>query len=250
MEHKPGSHWRTPQKAVTQWGAKRVQSKSVLSPGGHIMTRRRLFTTSNVPPSSGYRIAKSEDPRRLNNSAIRKETRGRKKGLTERDIRRVEIILWTAGYDGRVLSWQNLVLEAELEVCGKTLQRTMRQKDYRRCKACRRSWVSPSLARRRVEFAHKMLTMRPKPKDWFNVRFSDEAHFGYGPPGPIYVTRTPAERDCPDCVQQTNTPRPEDQKKVHSWACIDYNYKSKLYRYKTNNSNGKMTQQVYISLLE
>ena len=47
-----------------------------------------------------------------------------------------------------------------------------------------------------------------------------------------------------------NQPREKDQKKVHVWGVIGYNFKSPLYRYDCGNSNGKMTQQVYLTLLE
>ena len=44
-------------------------------------------------------------------------------------------------------------------------------------------------------------------------------------------------------------PKDKDTKRVHAWAAIGYDYKSKLYRYDTNTSNGKMTQKVYLELL-
>ena len=54
----------------------------------------------------------STDPRRLSHSKIWPDTRGRKKILSERDLRYAEMLLWRAGYDGRVLPWQELALEA------------------------------------------------------------------------------------------------------------------------------------------
>ena len=45
-------------------------------------------------------------------------------------------------------------------------------------------------------------------------------------------------------------PKDKDTKRVHAWAAIGYDYKSKLYRYDTNTSNGKMTQKVYLELLQ
>jgi hypothetical protein len=99
-------------------------------------------------------------------------------------------------------------------------------------------------------YAKKMLAKYPDSKDWRNVRFSDEVHFGYGPAGRIYVTRRPGEITCPECVQQADTPPEKDQKRVHAWGAIGYNFKSKLYRYDAGNSNGKMAQQIYPTLLE
>ena len=250
MQHEPYTHWTTPQKAVMIVEEKERQAGSIVSPSGKRRSQRRHWDNKQVPHASLVRIASSKDPRRLNNSAIRKETRGRKKILSDRDLRYVEILLWDNGQEARSLSWQHLALEANLNCCGETLRRAMAHKDYRRCKACRRSWVDDKIAGRRVTWATDGLAERPRPGDWHNVRFSDEVHLGYGPEGRIYVTRRPGEKYCPDCVQQVDLPKPEDEKKVHAWGVIGYNYKSELYFYDANNSNGKMTQKVYISLLE
>ncbi len=45
-------------------------------------------------------------------------------------------------------------------------------------------------------------------------------------------------------------PKEKDLKRVHVWAAIGYGYKSKLYRYDCRNSNGKITQKVYLELLQ
>ena len=131
-------HYTTPQKARIQYAVKEIDNHLLLSPGGHPLTRRALFRRENIPKTSGFRIIASSDPRRRNNSEIKLETRGRPKKLTERDIRHVEIILWQGSYDGRVLTWKHLAIEADLDVCGETLRLALRQKDYRRCKSCRR----------------------------------------------------------------------------------------------------------------
>ena len=95
-----------------------------------------------------------------------------------------------------------------------------------------------------------MLAKYPTPQHWRKVRFSDETHFGYDSQGRVWVTRKPGERYCPDCVQQKDLPKEKDTNQVHTWGAIGYNYKSKLYRYDTNTSNGKMTQKVYLELLQ
>ena len=82
------------------------------------------------------------------------------------------------------------------------------------------------------------------------MRFSDETHLGFGSEGRIWVIRKPGERSCPDCLHTIRIPKDKDQKRVHAWAVIGYNYKSKLYRYDNGTSNGKMDQKTYISLLQ
>ena len=45
-------------------------------------------------------------------------------------------------------------------------------------------------------------------------------------------------------------PKEADEKRLHAWAVIGYDYKSQRYFYDTGNSNGKMNQKTYIKLLE
>jgi hypothetical protein len=245
MGKKGYKHKSTPVRTKAQWILQKTAEGSLRSPGGSVISARRLFNDEKLPSTTGFRIGRSKDPRTLGNSEIRLETRGRKPILTRRDLRLVEIVMWKGGYDGRALSWQGLLIELGLKVSISTLKREMHHLGYRRCIACRRSWVVPRIARQRVQFAKRMLAKYPEPWQWRKVRFSDEVHLGYGPPGRVWVTRKPGEKNCPNCVQQENVPREEDQKKVHCWGAIGYDYKSELVRYSTNNSNGKMTLQVY-----
>jgi hypothetical protein len=232
MKHRPKEHWRTPQKAVIQHEFKKNAAGQSLGPDGQPLSQRKLFRDKlKVPRTSGYRVGSSNDPRRLNNSKIRKETRGRKSKVSERDVRAVELLLWREGPDGRQLSWDALAIEAALSCGGRTLQRKMVHKGYRRYIACRKSWVAPKIAEKRVEWARKMLAQRPRPEDWYDVRFSDETHLGYGPPGRVYVTRRPEEIYCNDCTQIVNQPKVEDEKKVHGWGVVGYKYKSPLVQY-------------------
>ena len=132
MDHKPGTHWDTPKKARLHAAAQLIDSLKASNPDGTYPSRRQLFKKYNVSEATGRRILKQKDPRRLTNSNIRPETRGRKTNLTQRDIRFVELILWQGGFDGRELTWDSLAQEANLGVCGRTLQRHLNQLNYRR----------------------------------------------------------------------------------------------------------------------
>ena len=88
---------------------------------------------------------------------------------------------------GRALTWKQLGLEAS----GETVKRMMGTLDYRKCIACRKGWVKPEIALRRLEYARHMLEKYPKPEDWYHVRFSDEVYFGWGPQGKLtYLSTT------------------------------------------------------------
>ena len=103
-----------------------------------------------------------------------------------------------------------------------------------------------------------MLAKYPEPKDWYKIRFLDEVHFSFGPQERLYVLRKPGERNCPDCIQELEQPKnkkrakdPENEPeldlsyKLHCWAAVGYNFKSKLYFYNAGNSNGKMNHKTY-----
>ncbi|KAK6364298.1 hypothetical protein LTS17_012293 [Exophiala oligosperma] len=246
IAHIAESHWTTPQKNEL----KGIEKYRAFDQRGHQnerrVSQRQLFRANNIPLTSGRRILKLSDPRRLENSKTSKETRGRKPKLSDSDLHYVEILLWRDGYNGRALTWDDLVLEANLEKSGYILYRHLKQLDCQRCIACERSWVSPKSAAQRGEFAKEMLAKYPRSDDWYNR----QVHFGYADEGEVWVTRKPGERACPACVVQKDMPKDKDLKRVHAWGAVGYNYKSKLYRYDVGNSNGKMTQSNYLEFLE
>ena len=248
--HQAQKHWSTPHKQRLKSQVALLERAKLSAPDGRLYPKTRLFKLNDIPTTTAKRILKEPDPRRLHNSQIRKETRGRRSKITPQDIRYMELIIQRTGQEGRVLSWQSLGIEAGLDLSGETIRRAMGSLHYRRCLACRKSWVSPDLADRRVTWARDMLQKYPEPKDWYHVRFSDETHLGFGSQGRIWVIRKPGERSCPDCLQTDRIPKEKDQKRVHAWAAVGFRYKSRLYRYDNGTSNGKMDQKTYITLLE
>ncbi|KAL8367198.1 hypothetical protein RB599_010276 [Gaeumannomyces hyphopodioides] len=123
----------------------------------------------------------------------------------------------------------------------------MQTRQFRSCLSCQRQFLSERAKAKRVEYARRMLESYGSKEDWYHVRFSDETHFGWGPGGRARVLRRPFERDCPDCVQETNElPDEKDMKRVHAWAAVGHNFKSDLVWYNVpSNDNGKMTLKVY-----
>ncbi len=158
----------------------------------------------------------------------------------------MERIVEEYGFDGRALTWLQLGHEAGIEASWRTIQRAMGTLNYRKCIACKKGWQSPANALRRVKWAKKMLQERPYKEDWRDVRFSDEVHFGWGPTGTLRIIRKPGQRECPDCIQHAQEPKEKDQKTLHYWAAVGYNFKSPMVEYNSGNKNGKMTQDCYI----
>lgn len=52
--------------------------------------------------------------------------------------------------------------------------------DYNKYLACVKSWLPDYTKEWRAEWTITMLDCYSKPKDWYQVQFSDEVHFGYG----------------------------------------------------------------------
>lgn len=242
-EHVPGTHWTTPQKVRLKTEVEISQCLNSESERGNPYSKSQLSSNNGIPSRTAYRILSQPDPRRLGNSRIRKETRGRHSKISKRGVRAMEHIIQSCGQEGRILSWEALGPEAGIEASSRTIQRAMDTMQYRRI-ACQKSWVSPSLAAKRLQRAKDMLAKYPTKYQWRHVRFSDETHLGYGSEGRIWLIRRPGERSWPDCIQEIKTPKEKDKKRLHAWACVGYGYKSKLYRCECGNSNCKMTQKV------
>jgi hypothetical protein len=129
MNHVSEKHYSTPQKERIKSQAEILENSQVYTPGGHRITKKRLFRDLNVPTPSETRICSDDSSRRHD----KHEARGRKPKISDEEVQKCERLLWDKGYDRRLLDWNTLVQEADLNVCGKTLQRRMSHLGYRRC---------------------------------------------------------------------------------------------------------------------
>ena len=233
----------TPKKARIQGTCDFLDAKGIFYSHNDIFRFHRVCKTSGW---KALRESRDFDSRTFHSTFA--ETRGRKKKLSQNDLKRLEQFLESNGFDGRTITWDSLPAAAglDVEVSGETVRRALKTIGFRRCIACQKAWVSKDLADRRKAYAQTMLDRYPNKEDWRHVRFSDETHFGWGPQGKIYVIRRPWERACPDCVDEKEGPQEKDQKRLHAWAAVGYNFKSNLNWYDVpSNNNGKMTLKVY-----
>ena len=250
-DHKPGSSYETPRKAKVQGAVEFCEKQGIE------YFKSDVFCTFNVKPREGYHYLRSgnssnnyeqddHSSRRLGNNSDEEETRGRHSLVTPAKIREMERVLETEGMEARSLTWEQLGFEVGLEVSGRTIERAMGTMDYHKCIACLRGWVNPRTAQHRVEWATIMLERYPNPTDWEIVRFSDEVHFGWGPQHKLRIIRKPGQRYCIDCLQHQDSPKAKDEKRMHCWAAVGYNFKSPIYFYDVpGNTNGKMSLKVY-----
>lgn len=210
-----------------------------------------LFDHFGVSHRTGWRMLQAESSRRAHHQK-KQETRGRKKAISSDIIQQMQEIIENEGIQARAMTWHQLTVRVGLIGCNHvhfdTVRRTMQDLEYHKCLACTRSWLAPNLRMKRRTFANMRLGW--KLEDWQRVRFSDEVHFGRGPQRQLMIIRRPGERYCFDCIQEERQPTTEidrKQKRYHAWAMVGWNYKSDLIFYEVpGNSNGKMSQRVYI----
>ena len=215
-------HYDTPTKSKIKRAVAERQLNHVRSLGGTKQTQTLLFKEKNVPRGSIDHIIKATSSCRLYNDSDRREIRGRKSKLNQRDLRAYELLIQRNSYDGRVLTQNKLAFKVDLPISGYTLQRHLSYIGYRHCIAYHKGWIDIKIATLRVKFAKEILTKYPNPTDWRKVRFSDEVYLEFGLQSRVYVTRKLGESICPNYIQYKNEPRKQDEKKVHAQRAVGY----------------------------
>jgi hypothetical protein len=246
--HEAQKHYTTPQKARI---AGAIEFNHAMGFQGF---NNKVFDYYGCSKASGYRILSGESSqteRRLGNEPEAYDPRGRPPILTRDDLRQMEDYLEHADVKQRAVTWQNLARQAGVrtDVSWRTIQRAMGALDYHKCIACDKGWVSQDVRRGRRIWSQEQKALRPKEQDWFDVRFSDEVHFGLGPQRKLRIIRRPGERYCYSCIQDRAEPQEKDKKKFHAWGDVGFDYKiDKLVLYDVpGNTNGKMSQRAYIN---
>lgn len=120
----------------------------------------------------------NDHPRIYRYNPFADETRGRPRKLSEDDVNKIEKLLWEGGFDARSIGWADLPAAAGcvVDVSGRTVRRMLHQKDWRKCVACDKGWVSEERMEARKEFCREALRKRPNKEDWRDVLFTDEFH--------------------------------------------------------------------------
>ena len=111
-------------------------------------TKSDIFRFFEMSNTQGWRTLQEGVPRSMSDDPDRKETRGRKRLVTDEQIQAMEQILQTEGPDGRGKPWRDLGLEVGCKASGRTIKRAMEEKGYQKCSACHRNRVSKSTPRR------------------------------------------------------------------------------------------------------
>ena len=175
------------------------------------------------------------------------EKRGRKSKLSDDDLNSMIEAVTQNGCDGHDISYEQArqITRRDIpQVSLSALNRVFHSANFGSFIAVSKPQVSAFTARRRVEYAEKLLEQRPNARDWRDVLFFGECHFGWGgSTKKKRIIRQKGHRFDADCAQK-------DEKGIHVWAAIGYDFKSELIEYEVpGNTNGKMSQKVYIEAI-
>ncbi|KAF1816226.1 hypothetical protein P152DRAFT_504951 [Eremomyces bilateralis CBS 781.70] len=185
-----------------------------------LRTKCKVYQHFGVPYRSGTRLI-SENNRDRRHFEPGEDPRSRPLLVETKDIYEMERILEEQDVYGRTMSWEALGYEAGLYVSGRTIERAMGTKDYRRCVACNKAWIFSKPTKKRVDWATLMKARYPTKYTWRKVRFSDESRAGHGPQGKLVIIRRKGERRSKE----------DAKKKVHVWGAAGYDFKSDLITY-------------------
>ena len=228
-----------------------VGAAQILEAKGLPYTQKELGEIFEATPRQVKWAIQSTSERTKKRSALKAKNH---KKLSERDVDRICLYIDENEDLVKDLNWQGLLDQFGFDCHWETLRRKLHERGYFIFKSVSFEWVDPDLAEYRVRWCKIMLEKYPKKEDWYQVRWSDETHFGWGPEGikTVLRKRGGGNRYKPVFIQrlETNEDTKEERisKRVHFWGAIGYNFKSNLLEYKVStNSNGKMSQEVYIS---
>jgi transposase len=146
-------------------------------------------------------------------------------------------------WENRILDYDAIIKELELEVTASILQKRLHQRGYYRCVACQKPYLTAAQVIGRLLWAitHIFWT-----KEWLKVLWSDEVTFQVGGKSAKQrVTRKKGERTHPTCIQHQfhrggTIP-------VNAWGAIGYGYKSPLLFVRGSGKRGAFTQKDYLA---
>ena len=149
-EREVEQEYHTPQRArviaLSEW-------HEYLQRTGRPATQAEIFRFCGVPRSSGYRILKDNQTRRLHNRQ-NEDPRGPRNQVPQDKIIEMDEILQTEGIEARSLTWGQLGTTVGLNLSGRTIQRAMGLLNWAKCIACQKGWVNERTAQHRKDFAN------------------------------------------------------------------------------------------------
>ena len=107
----------------------------------------------------------------------------------------------------REVTWKELGEHCGFQISGRSIQRAMEARGYKKCTACQKPWLTELAIKQRVCFSGPEAqggTLEWELVNWDCVLWSDECTFQLGRHRKAKFIRKPDERYCLDCIQFRN----------------------------------------------
>ncbi|KAJ8126949.1 hypothetical protein O1611_g6689 [Lasiodiplodia mahajangana] len=211
-----------------------------------------IFKYTGFTKTAGYRVLKDTGRQSHNNPCD--ETRGRPSRLSDDQVDQIIEFLENESWEARQLPWANLCNAAGLDFPAdskpphpQTVRTALAKKGWKKCIACVKFWTCENIAERRDRWARDRLHDYELDLSFYRkIRYSDEVHFKFSPEGKLIIIRKAGTRYCPDCIHYRTRPSDSGNRTIclNAWACIGYDFKSKLIWYDVANANDAYLNQI------
>lgn len=118
--------------------------------------RSNIFQQFDFKKSTGWKTLREEHPNHRTFNNAFKETRGRKKALSNANLAILERFIESKGYDARTTPWAAMPAAASLDLnsapSGRIVQRALKSRNFRFYVACQKSWILSKLKDIREEY--------------------------------------------------------------------------------------------------
>ena len=157
-----------------------VGAAQILEAKGISYTQKELTEIFEATPKQVRNALQSNSERTKKRSQIKAKNHQK---LSERDVDRMCLFMDENKELVQDLNWQELLDQFGFDCHWEIVRRRLHKRGYFIFKSVSFNWVEPELAAYRVKWCLIMLQRYPKKEDWYQVRWSDETHFGWGPEG-------------------------------------------------------------------
>lgn len=200
----------------------------------HHWSKSKISREFDIPRQTVQRILRYDQSPRRN-----KKRTGRPQKITDRDLRRL-LILIRKNYEHRRLPYAQLAKECGLGCSGTTVRRALAGIGYYKCKACPKPFITESQRLKRRSWIREHV--RWQQEDWDQVLWTDECTFETGKKAKDLVIRTKGERYCADCCQNRFR---SGRTMVCIWGGIGKGFKTELVFLEGSGARGGMSMDDY-----
>ena len=209
---------------------------------------RDIFKQFNVSNNVNYALIKNDAFFRRNHSRTDRSYK-----INSKQMRETNQILQNdfLKLKKKRLTWKQLITEMKTNVIDDTMKHIMQTVlNYEKCLICVNDWLTAASMNKRLEWTITMLNKYLKNENWNRVRFNDEIHFFKKSKKKLRIIRKSDTRYKWNCIQHRDSSAAKNEKRMHCWIAIDYNFKSNIIFYNVpGNSNEKMTHDVYVNFI-